>query len=424
MTYEILRSRLTELEQALRRVDLPQFQTDDDGGVGNPSPRSYVDIDLAQLHLKKSVWIYLEGAIASQARARAGEAEDLRKRLTDLDSADPDSAPDPGMWDEYAKLNVRSQAIVREFVELVAGLAFRDRSKDPWIFDAVDQLVVEYATAARQNWEPLSVPWVQDAILKTLARVTRLRFQDWTIWGLPTTSFEFWRVLLESESRPAQVQNLLDLVTRGLPAPKRLTSADLILVADALATYMMGVSYAAAAIVLRFEQADKNRTFMVLQALKLIGRRRDSPAAGVYDDEFVTPLSQWWERLAGIESWPDEQSKSRIMALATLSLEGLQQQIPSASYRPENLSMRVRPVADIIGEGQSFPQNQPIRAEDLTLRDIMNSAWAARLKFPAVKPREIARPAIELCRKALAPKPGDERSKPMTASSGQPAPLD
>jgi hypothetical protein len=425
MTYEILRARLTELELALRRVDLPQFQADDDAGAANPAPRLFVDIDLDHLNarLKKGVWIYLEGAIASQARARATETHDLRKRLEELDKADPAASPDPKVWGEYVKLNGQSQAIVREFVELVAGLAFRDRSKDPWIFDAVDQLIVEYATAARQQWEPLSVPWVQDAIVKTLARVMRLRFQDWTIWGLPTTAFEFWRVLLESDRRPDQVQNLLDYVTRSLPEPKRLSAVERVLVADALATYMMGVSYAAAAIVLRFEPQDRSRAFMVLEALRLVGRRRDSEAAGVYDERYVAPLQEWWNLLAGADPLPDEQARARVTALAKLSFDGLQDQIPSASYRADNLSMRVRPVADIIGEGRTYPENAPIKAGDLTLRDVMNSAWAARLTFPATKPRDIAGPAIELCRKVLAPKVGDDRKPATPASTGQPGPM-
>ena len=426
MTYEILRARLTELEMALRRVDLPQFQADVDAGAANPAPRLFVDIDLEHLsaRLKKGVWIYLEGAIASQARARATETHDLRKRLEAMDEADPAAAPDPKVWTAYVKLNVQSQAIVREFVELIAGLAFRDRSKDPWIFDAVDQLIVEYATAARQQWEALSVPWVQDAIVKTLARVMRLRFQDWTIWGLPTTAFEFWRVLLESDKRPAQVQNLFDYVTRNLPEPKRLNTDERVLVADALATYIMGISYAAAAIVLRFEPSDRSRAFMVLEALRLVGRRRDSQAAaGVYDAEYGAALTEWWTRLAGADPWPDDQAKARLTAIARLSFEGLQDQIPSASYRPDNLSMRVRPVADIIGEGQEFPENAPLKAGDLTLRDVMNSAWAARLIFPGTKPRVIAGPAIKLCRKVLAPPVGDERTKATPGTTVQPGPL-
>lgn len=94
MTYEILRTRLTELEMTLRRVDLPQFKRDDDGGGdANPAPRLFIDIDLGQLDstLKKGVWIYLEGAISLQARARATDVHRLRKLLEDAEAANPGS---------------------------------------------------------------------------------------------------------------------------------------------------------------------------------------------------------------------------------------------------------------------------------------------------------------------------------------------
>ena len=425
MTYEILRARLTELELTLRHVDLPQFRAEDDGEAADAAPRLFVDITLTKLdaRLKKGVWIYLEGAIASQARAMASETHDLRKRLEQLDEEDPDAPPDPKIWKAYNTLDVQAQAIVREFVELVAGLAFRDRSNDPWIFDAVDQLIFEYAIAARQTWETVSVPWVQDAIVKTLAQVMRLRFQDWSIWGLASTAYDFWRVLLQSELPPLQVRILVERLPRGLPDPKRLTAADRVLVADALATYMMGPSYAAGAIVMRMTPTDRDRAFIVIEALRLAGRRPNSQAAGVYDEVFVDPLMRWWERLAGVDPWPDDQAKERITALASLSLGGLEEQIPSAKYRPDNMNMRILPVAAIIGEGRSYPANADLKAEALTLRDILNCAWAARMKYPATKPRDIATPAIELCRTALDRQVGDERSKATPASSGQPASL-
>jgi hypothetical protein len=160
---------------------------------------------------------------------------------------------------------------------------------------------------------------------------------------------------------------------------------------------------------------------MVLEALRLTGRRGGSQGAGVYDKEFVGPLNDWWERLAGGEAWPDEQAKARITALAKLTIEGLQQQIPSAGYRPENLGDRVRPVAEYIGEGQSYPSSG-IEIEKLTLRDVMNSAWVARMTF-STPPRDIARPAIDLCKQVLNKKPGDRRSKATAASSGRPGPM-
>ena len=414
MTYEILRTRLTELEMTLRRVDLPQFKRDDDGGGdANPAPRLFIDIDLGQLDstLKKGVWIYLEGAISLQARARATDVHRLRKLLEDAEAANPGQPPDAVHWAEYERLNARSQVIFREFVELIAGLAFRSRSNDPWIFEAVDQLVVEYATAARQNWEPLTVPWVQDAIVRTLARVTRIRFQDWSIWGLPTTAFEFWRVLTESDNPPDQVRDLLDFVLRGSRDLTRLRCAHKVLLADAFATYMMGLSYPSAAIMLRLDPSEKARAYMLFEALRLVGRRPGSAAAGVYDQKYVAPLMTWWEQMAGPEPWPRDRVKRRIEDLARLTLEGIQQLLPSGSYRPDNLLQRIDPAAGIIGNGEEIDANSGVVVAGYSLRDVLNVAWAARVTHPETPPRDIASPAIALCKQVLQPRRGDERGK-------------
>ena len=50
----------------------------------------------------------------------------------------------------------------------------------------------------------------------------------------------------------------------------------------------------------------------------------------------------------------------------------------------------------------------------------MNSTWVARMTFPTTTPRDIARPAIELCKQVLNKKPGDGRTMPTAATSGRP----
>ena len=98
-------------------------------------------------------------------------------------------------WKLYAAIYRKSRWISQECLEFIAGLAFRDKKLDEQICQIADALIESYAEASGK--EPsLAVPSSQESLSRTLGRIVRLRFPEWTIWTLPLVAHEYGHVVI------------------------------------------------------------------------------------------------------------------------------------------------------------------------------------------------------------------------------------
>lgn len=232
-------------------------------------------------------------------------------------------------WREYSRVQAASDEIFRECLDLLGGLALRDRIQDEHICRVADAYIRELSsdTGRRQSF---AIPGLDAGSPSILRRVAKMQFPEWTVWTLPLVAHEYGHVVIEEsglkrfaaglseemtekqirKERPELndvlrefntdlgrlVQDLgrddadtdpnLNELRERLPQPDWLYLASVhrrhrnrfrILLADALATLMAGPAYAFAALLLRLNPlgtesddgpADQDRAATILAVLR------------------------------------------------------------------------------------------------------------------------------------------------------------
>ena len=126
------------------------------------------------------------------------EAENL---LSDLQavmasSGDPGGTADAEkQWGTYFHIYQRSHEIFRESLELLGGLALRDRLHEEYACRFADELISECAVLVGKQTS-FAIPATEDALTSTLRRVARVSFPDWHLWALPLVAHEYGQVVV------------------------------------------------------------------------------------------------------------------------------------------------------------------------------------------------------------------------------------
>jgi hypothetical protein len=284
----ILTARLNVLEESLRRAqDFPTWKE---------------RLDLRNVEVADVVWNSAIMDIRKQAMMQLQEVDWIRRVLEGRPATnDPRSGFDA--WARYIGVYTKSQQVFRACMELMGGLALRDKLLDERIYQFADEMIANCAEAMlRYGW--LTVPAQQEALSRTLARVIHLRFPEWTIWSLPLTAYEYGHVALDempdlSEFVHEEARRLLELppgtrLDDDDPLLPRLARAEhqlRVLMNDAFATYVVGPAYACAAILLRLDPvvasaqehihpADARRANVVLGMLDRMDAESDASPYG------------------------------------------------------------------------------------------------------------------------------------------------
>jgi hypothetical protein len=275
------------------------------------------------------------------------------------------------------------------------------------------------------QWSP-TVPYLPETLIRTAARVTGLRFQEWTIWMLPFTTHELGHVLFREVEH---LREFVDQRTAAIKYPEkkvRLEKQLHELLADAFATYNLGPAYPCALLVLGLNPVsvdDKTadgstparRAYAVL---KILERMDAKPGLEKPYADLRQKLTDIWDRLlAGLDPRVIRLNKNEQAATETLVDEiwthlDAKFTKSTAKYpqdRPcnergwqtagqwchawdkqlTNLERPLRIAPDEIG-----PQN--------LLADVLNAAWRCRLDHPGETDTEsIAEAAYDLAKQLL-----------------------
>ena len=277
---------------------------------------------------------------------------------------------DDEIWKQYRKAHSQSQEIFAEFVDFLGGMALRDTGFDEGISRMAEDLIRTYKT----NREP-AYPWLalpatrQEAVVKTLARVVKVSFPEWTIWGLPFTANAFWHVIARHD------------FGEDLPAiSERLQ----ICCADAFATFTMGPAYAYAAFYLLLNPldawrandacervGDDTRARAILQMLESMSSE-DTMADTGYEP-IVKSLTKLWtaalsEANVG-QPTPQTIKDNEETAKVITTLRGMLTQCECASF-----------LAVEWDQVETLEQIQTARPLQIgELRSVLNSMWKARV---------------------------------------------
>jgi hypothetical protein len=224
----------------------------------------------------KSIWKSLEKS-ADGPRRKVAEVESRLSR--------PEEA-----WKVLAEAEKEaSEFLFKESVELLGGFALRDTRLDKNICELADALIQSIRAAG----DDLSViPGGIGSMMMTIERIIRLPFTEWTVWALPIAAHEYWRVSVREQF------NHHLAISLGHDGAKHLDlDTNQRCLGDAFATYVMGPTYAFAAITLLFSPMHAADDLRVLAVVKMLScmepTNKDGFTDSLYQTIMDTLLSEW-----------------------------------------------------------------------------------------------------------------------------------
>lgn len=141
----------------------------------------------------KNSWFMAEAAIGREAETLLA---DLQKAM---DSYLAGASRTEEIWDRYFQIYERSLEIFRENLELLGGLALRDRIQEEYACRFADELISECAELVGKPTSfaiPATEDTTEDTLASTLRRVARVTFPDWHLWALPLVAHEYGEVVV------------------------------------------------------------------------------------------------------------------------------------------------------------------------------------------------------------------------------------
>ena len=180
----------------------------------------------------------LQGDLVDKA-AQGAEALDKLEARIGLE-------PATALWTEYHLIELDSQKIFSEYVDLVRGVALRSSGLDQDLCRIADGLV----RSISPNWRSITVPSRLERMAPSLAGIIRLGFPEWTVWSVPLAVHEYGHVFTEVVP---ELHQLLD----GQDAAEQVRIETLM--ADAFAALTVGPAYGCAAVLTRLDPGAPQR---------------------------------------------------------------------------------------------------------------------------------------------------------------------
>src|SRR5262245_61810908 len=241
----ILTERIESLKRDLKWTDTARKWLTDK--LQKPRPNELTD----------DLWDMLSATIRTQAGAQIAKLDKIYKYVDTnaRNGIEDEQQAIKQAWRSYAEIYQESRQVFSEYLDVIGGLAMRYNSLDEEICCIADELIKRCSRESIGTpWNSLSVLATQETFTKTLARLIRLRFPEWTIWALPFAAHEYGHVVaadnedierfLETEVErvakdDAEYQAATDKQARERVG-RRINKHLNVLFADAFATYTMG----------------------------------------------------------------------------------------------------------------------------------------------------------------------------------------
>jgi hypothetical protein len=166
-------------------------------------PRIWLDhLDLAHPP-ERNMWLT---AVRGIGREADNVLSELDKAMASLAGPDGEAAVSDA-WSCYSESIRRSEEIFRDCMELLGGIALRDRLTDEFVWNFADELISECAEAVSQQTS-FAIPAFEDTLSSTMRRVARVNFPDWDLWTLPLVAHEYGQVVLRETALGNLVREL------------------------------------------------------------------------------------------------------------------------------------------------------------------------------------------------------------------------
>lgn len=419
----ILEDRLSALEQSLARAKDPSNWK--------------AKLDLHNVEVEDRIWNLAIMDIRREASRIIDELDDIKRQVHAGNSGSAE-------WQRYNEIHQASQELCRDSLELVGGLALRDKLLDQEICQLTDELILNCSEnmITITNTSP-TIPAHLELTPRMLKRVVRMRFSEWTLWTLPLAAYEFGLIAIEEVPElQSFCKKQAEEAARTAEAATDYNTPDgndrlqhairyvKILMADAFATYTLGPAYACPAVLLEFSPipggpglesgpSGARRAELVLSILQGMGQSENSDNENAFD--FVLKqLRQRW----GIIQQPADNRENIILdpadVLDIFSME-LHEFRPQVRYPTTLLNQGISGGWPVARQWQEHWRNELTqRTGKLTipdtvrgtskLRDGLNAAWLCRLRIPPADLTYVETAAKELCMEIVSERSATKRS--------------
>jgi hypothetical protein len=359
---------LNTVVDGLGDLEKQLFSTEISYAVRDIASRS---MDLRQTDLRRTIEDFLVRNANQHLRTIRSIEEAFERESSDRDDEVRAHAADRA-WTAYLDVLPKAQDVFAEYVDFLAGLALRDGGYDGGICRIADELVHAIGGWRDISWNSLTIPARREALEMTMARIIRIGFPEWSFWALPLVAYGFGSVLV------GNVQEFTDFTQRR---PTEQQARTRVLLADALATYVMGPAYACALMLLRLDPAAPEdpaeagltvlRAQVVLAMLRRLSKETDEHPHDIIEQQLH---DQWDAALAQThpgDEPPGDINVQELVDFVTDQLYGM--------ALPDNAWPKIDKWSSAISEGQALQPDDVNRIDD-GLRHVLNAAWLARLR--------------------------------------------
>lgn len=439
----ILSGRLEALKDNLTRVkDLQLPQVD---------ASSWQALESDQFAPGTTIFVRdrLAGAMSDQAETQVTAIDQIAQLLQDAETQTEAKRRETLLhaWHLYTEIQKECQDFFGDCLAFIGALNFRSmklEGLEDRIYRMADALVSECVanTVSGLDQRSPTIPFLPETLIRIAARVTSLRFQEWTIWMLPFTAHELGHLVVLTQK--AHLREFVDKRMATIKDPQDKVRAVKQLhefLADTLATYILGPAYPCALLILGLNpvSADDKTAASFAAAMRahavlsFLERMNNVKGSGTPYTTVLQKLRKAWDGLlAGLGAAPlSDGERTATDALVDAIWAHFE-----ANMRPTAKYCHNLPASDRGWETASawcemwkkqleVPERLSIAPEHIgpqnKLADVLNAAWQCRLHHPDDEStNKIAEAAYELANAVLLTKRA--ASVPQPPSEKKPAP--
>jgi hypothetical protein len=405
MTDQLLLSRIDRLDENLGRVDSSltrmrewQVQLQAAGQVARPVSDDY--------------WNHLDMEVRRKFRDHRTELASLRKRVVTAPggTAAGVQAENRDSWAAFVKVHEDSSRLFDECLDFIGGLAFRRTGlDDAGTCELADALILSVAREAyAESWNFLTVPSLREVAVKSRARLSRIRFPEWTVWTLPFTAYALGLEVIEEKP----LSHFVAAQARAWPRRRVARRHVPVLTAEIFGAFVMGPAYGHAGLELRFDLANayhedeahpavSSRVHVVLRALRLMEAGSDR----AWSDRVDALEDQWNAALSHAK--PKGQMRDRQDALEGLVDAALPVMNTNLNLTAEYESGYWTEAKRLYTQWRRQARNSQaldaltgVPGNMTKPRDVLNAAWLLRAERPSDLVR-IESAVSDMCAKLL-----------------------
>jgi hypothetical protein len=393
MPRTMLQLRMQALERHLREAQDPSRWKD--------------NLVLERFVVDEELWLIAIEKIHEEAMTRHDAIKEL------INEVAQGACTEPHAWQRYTTIQAESEDIFRECLELLGGLALRDRINDEHICHFADELIKEQAKAVGRMSRftiPVLNPVLDRSLPLTLRRVATVRFPEWHLWTLPLVTHEYAQALLaeyvkldqfarqladdeidagnstQASAQDEQGETQAEAARESLERKKR------VLLADAVATYTTGPAYACAALILRLSPfaranngspSDEDRAAVILGVLQSMSSAKPPPFTGIADK-----LRTYWQESVAAARNTHGQVVRQVDLTPSIDPQQIVDRLRRTFFRP-NIEYTGQHWLEATTWSSAWANQLANAASDLTvppvepkhkLRDALNASWHCRVE--------------------------------------------